>query len=105
MFQRIHVSAMLLFAAAVWGVALMLSGLPSTGEYLRPFSVVVGSLVVALSLFDLWLWRVPVLRGWFVRRPHLWGTWRVTFQSSWVDPATGTPIGPRNGYMVVRQTY
>lgn len=103
--KRLHVSAILLFAALLWGVLLMLSGLPVTSAYLKPFSIIVGAVVAMLAAFDLWLWRVPILQGWFVKRPHLWGTWRVTFQSSWIDPQTQQRIGPRKAYAVIDQTY
>jgi hypothetical protein len=103
--KRLHVSAVLLFAALLWGVLLIASGLPVTPAYLRPISTVVGAVVALVAAFDLWLWRVPVLQGWFVKRPHLWGTWRVTFQSDWIDRETGERIGPRTGYAIIDQTY
>jgi hypothetical protein len=102
---RIHVSALLLFASTVWGLALVLGGITLPPGAFGPFSIVVGSLVFALSVFDVWLWRVPVLQGWFVKRPALYGTWRVTFHSDWVDPETNEGIPPKVGYMAVRQTY
>lgn len=103
--QRIHLSAFLLALAAVWGVLLMLQGIAVTPEFLKPLSPVVGFGLLLLTAFDLWLWRVPVLHGWFVKRPRLWGTWKVTFQSNWIDRATKKGVGPIEGFMVVRQTY
>lgn len=103
--SRIHVSALLLFASTVWGLMLIAGGVALPPGAFGPFSVVVGALVFALSIFDVWLWRVPVLQGWFVRRPVLHGTWRVTFHSDWIDPATQQRIAPKVGYMAVRQTY
>jgi hypothetical protein len=103
--SQIQVSALLLVASVVWGVALLASGTPVGAAFFKPLSTVSGALVLALSAFDLWLWRVPVLQGWFVRRPYLWGTWRVVFRSNWVDPTTGQVISPRIGYMLVRQTF
>ena len=103
--KRLHVSALLMLAATVWGAMLLLNGFAITPKFFQPFSLVVGVVVLALSAFDVWLWRVPVLQGWFVKRPHLWGTWRATFQSTWIDEATGEQIGPRSAYAVIRQTY
>jgi hypothetical protein len=102
---RIHVSALLLLAALLWGVTLVLSGVPVSPVYLRPLQTVTGVMVIALAVFDLWLWRVPALQGWFVKRPNLNGTWRVQFDSDWKDRATERPIGTRTAYMVVRQTF
>ena len=103
--KRLHVSALLMYAALIWGGMLIVNGLTVSPEFFQPFSIVVGAVVLGLSVFDLWLWRVPALQGWFVKRPHLWGTWRVTFQSNWINPATGQGIGPRKGYAVIDQTY
>jgi len=103
--SRIHVSALLLFASTVWGLTLMAGGISLPTGAFGPFSIVVGTLVFALSVFDLWLWRVPILQGWFVKRPALYGTWKVTFHSDWVDSATQQRIAPKVGYMAVRQTY
>jgi hypothetical protein len=103
--SQIQVSAILLVASVVWGAALMASGTPVGAAFFKPLSTVSGALVLALSAFDVWLWRVPALQGWFVRRPFLWGTWRAEFRSNWVDPTTGERIPPKVGYMLVRQTY
>lgn len=105
MLSRIHVSAIVLVVAVVWAVSLVLQGLSVSPEFFRPFSTASGLLVLVLAAFDNWLWRVPILQGWFVKRPHLWGTWRATFQTSWRDPETGDVSGPITGFMVVRQTY
>ena len=86
--QRIHLSVFLLALAAVWGVLLMLQGIAVTPGFSKPPSPVVGFGLLLLTAFDLWRWRVPVLHGWFVKRPWLWGRWKVTFQSNWLDPAT-----------------
>jgi hypothetical protein len=66
----------------------------------------VASIVLGIVfLFEFWLWRIPLLEGWLVKRPSIAGTWRVTLQSNWVDPETGKQIGPIEGYMVVRQSF
>jgi len=103
--QRIHLSALLLIFSLVWAGLLVLEGVNVTPAFFSPLSKVIGIGVLLLSAFDLWLWRVPVLHGWFVKRPYLRGTWRVTFQTSWRNPETGQIPGPITGFMVVRQTY
>ena len=67
---------------------------------MHPFSTVLGILLVLLSLFDVWLWRLPLLRGWFVSRPNLIGTWRLRLKA-----ANGPGSHDVEGYAVVRQTY
>lgn len=105
MIRRLHLSAIILLAALIWAVLLIIDGVAVSIAWLRPFSTVVGVLLILLALFDVWLWRLPFLRGWFVKRPDIRGTWDVTIQSDWVDPATGTTIEPIVGYMAIRQTY
>lgn len=102
---RLHVSALLGFVALAWAAGLVVSGFNVPLAFLGPFNMVTGMTVAALALFDNWLWRVPALQGWFVKRPNLNGTWRVQFQSDWVDPATGRGVPPKTAYMVVRQTF
>lgn len=105
MLSRLYLSAILLVAAALWGGMLILEGVVVSGVWLRPFSTVVGVLLLLLVAFDLWAWRLRFLHGWFVLRPDIRGTWRVELRSEWKDPATGKPVGPIVAYLVVRQTF
>ncbi len=105
MLSRLHLSAILLVASAIWGGLLLYDGVTIEGSWFHPFSGVVGALVLLLAAFDLWAWRLRFLHGWFVPRPDLRGTWRVELQSDWRDPATDKVIGPIVAYLVVRQTF
>lgn len=105
MLSRLHLSTILLIAAALWGGMLVFDGMAVNGTWFRPFSTVVGVLLLLLVAFDLWVWRWRFLHGWFVPRPDLRGTWRVELRSHWKDPATNQPVGPIVAYLVVRQTY
>ena len=49
--------------------------------------------------------KIPLLHGWFLKRPVIEGSWKVEIRSNWKDPATGNAIAPVEGYMVVRQTF
>jgi hypothetical protein len=53
--------------------------------------------------FELWLWKLPLLHGWLVKRPVIEGTWRAEVRSDWKD-STGNAIPPVHGYMVIRQS-
>jgi hypothetical protein len=105
MLSRLHLSAVLLVASMIWGGLLLSQGIAVTGSWFHPFSGVVGALVLVLAVFDLWGWRLRILRGWFVPRPDLRGTWQVELQSDWKDPATDKVVGPIVAYFVVRQTF
>lgn len=98
------VKAILYTAVAVWAVILFVSGQSISSAVLRPVSMVT-SIVVLLSIaFELWLWKLPFLHGWFVKRPVIEGTWRAELRSNWKD-ARGAAIPPIQGYMVIRQTF
>ena len=64
-----------------------------------------GYLVLILAAFDLWIWRISMLRGWFVKRPCIHGTWKASLQSQWTDPETGTAPPAIAAYIAIRQTY
>lgn len=105
MLSRLHLSALLLVAAALWGGMLVFEGVAVSGRWFRPFSTVVGVVLLLLVAFDLWAWRLRFLQGWFVPRPDLRGTWRVELHSDWTDPTTNQIVGPIAAYLVVRQTF
>jgi len=105
MLPELQVNALVLTVAVVWAVLLILQGVPVTADLAHPYSTACGILVLLLAAFDNWLWHIPVLQGSFVKRPYLGGTWRVEFQTSWIDPSTGNTPGPLAGFMIVRQTY
>jgi hypothetical protein len=105
MIERLHLSAILFLAAVIWGALLLFEGAAISPAWFHPFSRVVGAIMILLTAFDLWLWRLPILRGWLVKRPVLDGTWRCEVRSNWRDPGTGHQIQPISGFMVIRQSF
>lgn len=114
--ERLHITAFVIVAAAIWLIVLLCQGAPVTWAHAGPFSIVVSGLVLLGLLLELVLWRQPWLHGWFVKRPDLRGTWRVELQSSYVRPmkcphdgceeniANGEPVPMIVCYMGVKQT-
>jgi hypothetical protein len=100
-----YIKAILYTAVAVWAVVLYLTGEKLSVAWLRPLSTVTTIVVLTVIAFDLWLWKIPLLHGWFVKRPVIAGTWKAELKSSWKDPATQVTIAPVEGYMAVRQTF
>ncbi|MBI4305606.1 MAG: hypothetical protein HY678_04740 [Chloroflexi bacterium] len=100
-----HLSTILLVAAVVWGGLLIVDGVVVSIEWLRHLPIVTGVLLLLLAAFDVLLWRVPVLHPWFVRRPVVHGTWRVSIRSTWTDPNSGQQIAPIEGFMSIWQTF
>lgn len=101
MLSRLQLSALILIAALVWGLALIAEGVQVSPAWFRPFSLVVGVLVTLLAVVDRWLWRWKWLQVGMFQMPDLRGTWRVVFrpEAPWNNPPE------RVGYMVVRQTF
>ena len=105
MLNRVQLSALLVIAALLWGGLLVLDGVKVQVAWLRPFSAVVGVVLLILLAFDLWAWRLRILRGWFVPRPNLRGTWRVELTSDWKEPESDNPVGAITAFLVIRQTF
>lgn len=105
MLTRLHITLILGLAVIAWAVALIARGVPVTPELLVPFGIAVSAVTLLCTTFNNWCWRYGLFKGWLVQRPWLQGTWRVTLQSSWIDPATDQPIPPIEGYMTIRQTF
>lgn len=103
--RRVHLSAILLIAAILWGLLLIVSGVAASISWLQPLSVVTGILLLLIAIFDRWLWRLPFLWGWFVRRPYVGGTWQAKVISNWIDPETDKQIQPISAYVAIWQTY
>lgn len=72
--------------------------------WLKFFSTAVLIATILLTLWDVWLWRLPVFR--MVPGPPrcVRGTWKGVLTSFWVDPTTGKSPAPKHVYLVVRQT-
>lgn len=102
--SRLHISIFLGLAIGAWYVVLLLQGVPVSTRHFVPFGSVVGFLVGVTALFEKRLWYQRWLNSWFVKRPDLRGTWRVTFHSDWWDPQTGKQSPASTAYASVEQT-
>lgn len=102
--ERLHITAFVVIAAAVWLAVLLFQGTPVVWAHAQPFSLVVSSLVGIGLLFEFVLWRQPWLHGWFVKRPDLRGTWRVQLKSSYIRSETNERVPMIICYMGVKQT-
>jgi len=99
------IKAIIYIAAAAWTAVLFINHEPLKPALLTPLSTVVTVVVWIALFFDLWLWKLPVLHGWFVKRPVIDGTWKVAFRSDYINPETGAATPPLEGYMVIKQTH
>jgi hypothetical protein len=105
MIEKMHLTTIIFVTAIIWGMLLIFDGVLVSISWLRHLSIVTGALVVLLTVFDLYLWRLAIFRSWFVKRPLVDGTWKIRLQSNWIDPKTGQVKPAIDGFMVVRQTF
>jgi hypothetical protein len=91
-----YIAVVVLYLAAA---VVFVEGLGSEKQFLKATSWIPGAIMIALTLYERWLWKFG---PWGL--PILSGTWRVTLNSNWRDPAApDTPV-IRTGYFVFRQT-
>jgi hypothetical protein len=95
-------------AAGIYVLGFFLLNQPAETVVLRLYGLVVAVVSFLFVIFDRCLWKVlrkvPGVNAVF-KHPVLHGTWKGTFQSSYVYPETGKTEGPTEAYLVVRQTY
>jgi hypothetical protein len=100
-----YIKAIIYMTVLAWTVVLYANHDAIKPASLQPLSIVITIVLYAVMAFDLWLWKIPFLHGWFVKRPVIDGSWKVEIRSNWENPATGTVIEPIEGYIVIRQTF
>ncbi len=105
MISRLHLVSIVFLVGVVWSILLLIDGVAVGLAWLPRLNAVPPVLLVALGVFDRWLWKHRWINGWFARRPVLCGTWQVTLQTDWSDPETGESPGADVCYMAVRQTF
>jgi hypothetical protein len=98
-----YLKAIIYSTVAIWATVLLATGQHLSLGWLRPLSTVTSAVLLLGMAFELWLWKLPLLHGWFVKRPVIEGTWRAQLRSNWKD-ASGAAIPPIEGYVVIRQT-
>lgn len=97
---RVVVAVVLIvFVAGTW----MQDGTLNLG-WLKFFSIAVLVASLVLMLWDLWLWRLPLVQLIPSVPRHVGGTWKGTLTTFWEDPQTGKRPAPKSVYLVIRQT-
>jgi len=104
MLSRIHISVALIVATVAWAICLALFGTALSWDLVKPFSTVVGVMVVFALFLEHVAWHWAWLNGWFFDVPDLRGTWSVILKSDWVDPNTEKVIDPIRCFMSVSQS-
>jgi hypothetical protein len=92
--------AVIALAAGVWALIFVATGGSLEATWAKPLGLVAAVVVFLLLVFDLWIWRWPVVRR-ITRRPVLRGTWRTELRTSYETRAEELI----EAYLVIRQTY
>jgi hypothetical protein len=97
-------SVILITAVVVWGIFLWVLGLELTWDHAKPYTLTLTTLTLGWAVFNSFLWRVWPCK-YFSGLPDINGTWCVSLQSSYKDPATNKICDPVKGFAVIRQTF
>jgi hypothetical protein len=101
-----YIKAIIYGTVVIWTAVLFANHEAIKSAWLQYLSIVITIVLYAVMAFDLWLWKLALLQGWFVKRPVIDGTWKVELRSNWKNPnAEDASIAPIEGYMVIRQTF
>lgn len=104
---RIALWLLLGLSAVVWIVLGITTGrdLSRPQDLLALLPEVITVVVVFISAFVKWGWRIQLLRGWLVPFPNLNGTWIGQIRSNW----TGDGLSPRApvvpAMLTIRQSF
>jgi hypothetical protein len=100
-----YIKAIVYGVVLAWTVVLYANHETIKSAWFRPLSTVTTIVLYSIIAFDLWIWKIPLLHGWFVKRPIIDGTWTVEIRSNWKNASTDKVPGQVQGYMVIRQTF
>ncbi|WP_460542754.1 Cap15 family cyclic dinucleotide receptor domain-containing protein [Glycomyces halotolerans] len=68
------------------------------------FSAAVFICTIGYLLWDIWIWRIPIVQKIPTVPRSIRGTWKGTLSSFWVNPETDERPAPKTVYLMVRQT-
>lgn len=80
-YQR-YVKAIIYVTVLVWTIVLLINHQGIQSSWLKPLSSATAVVLWLVMAFDLWLWKLPFLHNWFVKRPVVDGTWTVEIHST-----------------------
>ncbi len=102
--ERSRVQTVVAVVIIVFAIGILTSGGSVDAAWLRFYSVAVTAAVVALGVWNHWLWHMRLVQKSHTVPHDLRGTWEGTLASQWINPQTGQGIPPKTVYLVIRQT-
>lgn len=103
MTTKTYLAVIFWLAVAAWAVALFVNGEPLSAALLKPASLVQSILILAVTIFQKWGWRLPILNA-LVGRPDIIGFYTGELRSQWINPDTNKGIPPIPAFLIIRQT-
>lgn len=97
--QVVTTTVVMVFAMGIW----LTGGTPEWG-WLRFYSAAVTAAVILLTIWDHWLWHLPLIQRIPKVPRDLRGTWKGTLQSFWINPETNLSPPVKSAYLVIRQS-
>ena len=97
--QVIAAVVVMVFTIGIWSM-----GGTVNAEWLRFYSIAVLVALAVLTLWERYIWRLPISQKIGSVPRDISGTWKGTLTSFWKNPETGQSPSPKTVYLVVRQT-
>jgi hypothetical protein len=92
-------------AGAAYAVALYVSGVHIQAGAKQALSYLPTILTFLVALWDIWLWRLPVLQR-LAKRPWIAGIWSATLTPTAASAIPkGGNRGPIEAYVIIQQTF
>ncbi|PKN52844.1 MAG: hypothetical protein CVU55_06385 [Deltaproteobacteria bacterium HGW-Deltaproteobacteria-13] len=91
----------------IWASVLLVSKVPLVigWEAIKKLPDAITIYVILALIFTKWAWRLPIFKGWLVPFPDIEGTWKGTFQSTWVDSISGQKPPLKEVSIAIKQTF
>lgn len=75
---KLHITTIVITAAAIWSLIRWQVGYKVTVEEFGMLGIVSTCVYILYILLNKFFWKIPLLYPWFVNRPNIAGTWKVT---------------------------
>ena len=104
MLNKVQVQIVAAVTVLVFAIGIIVSGGHVESSWLRFYSFAAIAAVVVLTLWNRWVWRWRISQRVHVVPCDLNGTWTGTLDSQWHDPDSGSAVGSKPAFLVIRQT-
>jgi hypothetical protein len=91
----------------IWVGVLLVSDVPLVIGWaaIKKLPDAITIYVILALIFTKWAWRLPIFKSWLVPFPDIEGTWKGTFQSTWIDSISDQKITSKAVTIAIKQTF